>query len=222
MIRSREHTSFSVFGLAFIFVTGGLIALISYILGPLFEWMDRRWHRSGLRKDYEWTSNDTVHLQCIGFKSNGQGEWSQFGSDIPTTKPGDMLKPLLFDELEHRDFGASERNLDKIQSVLTPASTQMFADPDKAVVITAPRVTNYSHHDAGWNHSTPTVNDQISPLSPQADYYGQGQVSPVLPRQQQITITERDGHHEAQDERHHPLQNLPISNEGEVYVTQAS
>ncbi|KAM7215866.1 hypothetical protein V8F06_008722 [Rhypophila decipiens] len=106
-IRSRLHTSFSIFGLAFIFVVGGIVTIISYILEPLFHFLDHRrkattsiaaCHR--YRKDLEWTTNDVLHLQCLSYNPllDDGVTWSKFQNEIPVLEPGGhMLKPLLLD-----------------------------------------------------------------------------------------------------------------------------
>lgn len=66
---SGLFTSFSVFGLCFAYVAGGLIIVASYALEPLVGYLERR-PRSGSRrgKHFEWKANDTVvmHLLLLG------------------------------------------------------------------------------------------------------------------------------------------------------------
>ncbi|KAM7193957.1 hypothetical protein V8F33_007463 [Rhypophila sp. PSN 637] len=105
-IRSRLHTSFSIFGLAFIFVVGGIVTIISYILEPLFHSLDHRRKTTTIsachryRKDLEWTTNNVLHLQCLSYNAllDDGVRWSKFQNEIPVLEPGDhMLKPLLLD-----------------------------------------------------------------------------------------------------------------------------
>ncbi|KAK3385609.1 hypothetical protein B0H63DRAFT_185332 [Podospora didyma] len=115
-IQSRQHTSFSMFGLCFVLMTGIVIAIMSYILEPLFSWLDNKRHTaSGHRKDVEWTTNEMVHLQSLGFKGLGRGTWSHFYDNIPVTEAHELLDPLLFEHDVVEKHGESATSVTEVE-----------------------------------------------------------------------------------------------------------
>lgn len=96
-IQSRQHTFFSTFGLSLALALGAIIIILSLILEPLQSYFDQRVKKNAShRKDLEWITNETLHLQCLAFKNSGNGSWSDFHKRIPLTKPDELLKSLTF------------------------------------------------------------------------------------------------------------------------------
>lgn len=54
-IRSTKYTSFSLFGVYFIFTTGVIITLTSYLLEPVSALLQQHGHRTYAH--YEWTTD---------------------------------------------------------------------------------------------------------------------------------------------------------------------
>ncbi|KAK3987992.1 hypothetical protein QBC44DRAFT_371494 [Cladorrhinum sp. PSN332] len=102
-IRSQEHTSFSMFGLCFTFATGFIIVIASYALEPLFGYLHRRNGSSQSSKYSEWNSNETLHLQCLGYHGQNQGKWRRFEHTVPITQENEPLLPLTFKTREPSD-----------------------------------------------------------------------------------------------------------------------
>lgn len=92
-ILSSDYTSFSVFGLCFIYVIGALIVGISYLLEHIQAWLYR--HRNLKEYAYlEWNANETLQLQRMAYQGVGLGRWSRYADRIPITEAGDMLADL--------------------------------------------------------------------------------------------------------------------------------
>ncbi|KAH8883188.1 hypothetical protein GQ53DRAFT_847088 [Thozetella sp. PMI_491] len=118
MVQSADFTSFSVFGLFFIFLTGITVIVVSYTLDPLFNYLVRR-HKYKDYKQLEWTANGTLGLQRLGFQVLGRGTWPQSASDIPLAKTGDKFRSLAI-EAQNRQGGGKEG---KIQLTLVDTTT---------------------------------------------------------------------------------------------------
>ncbi|KKY13326.1 hypothetical protein UCDDS831_g09109 [Diplodia seriata] len=74
-IMSTAHSNFSVFGLSFIFVAGGLVILASWILEPLVAFVQRRCRLDSYAR-LEWCANETLQLQRLAHEELGMGTWS--------------------------------------------------------------------------------------------------------------------------------------------------
>ncbi|KAI0453580.1 hypothetical protein F5B21DRAFT_479152 [Xylaria acuta] len=99
-ILSTEHTSFSLFGLYFTFITGGLIILISYILDPTLACLHKRHHHKSYAH-LEWRSNATLQIHRQAEEALGLGTWDNCTGSIPTTKQGDILANLDITNPKH-------------------------------------------------------------------------------------------------------------------------
>ncbi|KAH8894585.1 hypothetical protein GQ53DRAFT_820955 [Thozetella sp. PMI_491] len=103
-IQSSEHASFSMFGLCFTFITGGIIIVISFILEPLLSYL----HRKRSHKSYaylEWVSNETLQLHRFGYDSVGSGTWSHCTDSVPITSTDEPLTGLDLSEPQHPRLG---------------------------------------------------------------------------------------------------------------------
>ncbi|KAG6366976.1 hypothetical protein INS49_001157 [Diaporthe citri] len=92
-IVSTDYTSFSVFGICFIYVTGALIIAISYLLEQIQAWLYRR-RKVNEYAYLEWTANETLQLQRMAYQGVGSGNWSRYTDRIPLTETGDILADL--------------------------------------------------------------------------------------------------------------------------------
>ncbi|KAF2140831.1 uncharacterized protein K452DRAFT_206604, partial [Aplosporella prunicola CBS 121167] len=100
IIVSSVHYSFSLFGIYFILVLGCLIILISYILGPVFNMLHKRYHLKGYAL-LEWCTNDTLQLQRLAHEELGFGTWSYTTDAIPVPKCGEPLAVLDLKDPKH-------------------------------------------------------------------------------------------------------------------------
>ncbi|KAI0410049.1 hypothetical protein F4802DRAFT_543138 [Xylaria palmicola] len=92
-MRSTAYASFSSFGLFFTLTAGLLLILVSYILEPISEWLDKR--KGHNKYPYlEWATNSTLQLQRLLHEEIGFGTWSEGTETIPITKPGELLGSL--------------------------------------------------------------------------------------------------------------------------------
>ncbi|KAI0201355.1 hypothetical protein F4808DRAFT_450298 [Astrocystis sublimbata] len=103
-ILSAQHTSVSVFGLYFTYITGTLIIVLSFVIDSVFTCAQKRW-RYKEYENLEWISNETLQLQRLAYNESGQGEWSNCTEPIPVTTSGQLLGPLNLNNLEHPRIG---------------------------------------------------------------------------------------------------------------------
>lgn len=126
-ILSSDYTSFSVFGLCFIYVIGALIIAISYLLEHIQAWLYRRRNL----KEYaylEWTANETLQLQRMAYQGVGSGHWSRYTNRIPMTEAGDMLADLPRSYPSgKKEAGAERRDSTKKRTKLTTITTMQSA-----------------------------------------------------------------------------------------------
>ncbi|KAH8885562.1 hypothetical protein GQ53DRAFT_845545 [Thozetella sp. PMI_491] len=92
-IRSTDYTSVSIFGLGFVFVTGAVIIILSYIMEPLFECLERR-QKHLSPKDIEWRANETFSLQQLAFHGLGRGLWMHGNLAVPRTQDRETFNSL--------------------------------------------------------------------------------------------------------------------------------
>jgi hypothetical protein len=99
-ILSTAYTSFSLFGLCFTFVVGGLIIIISYILDPVLSCLrKRRGHQTYAQ--LEWCTNEILQVQRLAHEELGLGTWSHATSSVPITKLGELLGLLDLADPDH-------------------------------------------------------------------------------------------------------------------------
>jgi hypothetical protein len=99
-IRTTAYSSFSVFGLCFIFVTGGTIILTSYALSPILSILQRR-RQFKSAATLEWCVNETLQLQRLAHEELGCGTWSNAAGSVPITLAGERLACLDLTNLAH-------------------------------------------------------------------------------------------------------------------------
>jgi hypothetical protein len=87
---TTDYISFSLFGLCFTYITGIIIVLVSYVLGPIFSCLYRR-HNYKEYAYLEWAATETLQLQRAGYQGLGSGTWSGYTDSIPKTQPGEIL-----------------------------------------------------------------------------------------------------------------------------------
>ncbi|ETS78241.1 hypothetical protein PFICI_10303 [Pestalotiopsis fici W106-1] len=99
-VRSTGYTSFSLFGLYFTYITGGLIVLVSLILEPIFDCLHSR-SKYKQYKHLEWTTNETLQLHRLAHEGAGSQQWSGCTESAPTTAPEASLASLNIEDLAH-------------------------------------------------------------------------------------------------------------------------
>jgi hypothetical protein len=99
-ILSTDYLSFSVFGLGFVFVTGGLIAVVSYMLDPILGCLRRRYNVRTYQQ-LEWCTNSTMQLQRLAYEEAGSGTWSKATSNFPVTLKDEELALLDLTDPKH-------------------------------------------------------------------------------------------------------------------------
>jgi hypothetical protein len=94
-IRSTSHTSFSVFGLAFVFLTGGIIILTNiWLPSVMFGVRDENRVREEY-KTHDWWDSGVLQIQRAAYESRGIGPWEGVARDVPVTKLHSMTFPAL-------------------------------------------------------------------------------------------------------------------------------
>ncbi|KAI1368962.1 hypothetical protein F5Y08DRAFT_353496 [Xylaria arbuscula] len=99
-IRSTAYTSFSIFGLYVLFLTGLLLIIISYSIEPILTCFHRRGKYSQY-KYLEWVTNESLQLHRLAHEGVGWGTWSRATEDVPITKDGQVLGCLDITEPLH-------------------------------------------------------------------------------------------------------------------------
>jgi hypothetical protein len=96
-VRSLAFSSFSVFGLAFILVTGSVIIILAQALPTLVEWRQTlSGMESSLHRRDEWRQSDVLHLLRAASEAQNPGVWTDPQAEIPTTiEFGQKLKPVM-------------------------------------------------------------------------------------------------------------------------------
>ncbi|KAK5629356.1 hypothetical protein RRF57_005071 [Xylaria bambusicola] len=92
-IRSTAYTSFSVFGLYVLFLSGLLLIIISYSIEPILSCFHRRGKYSQY-KYLEWVTNESLQLHRLAHESIGWGTWSRATEDGQVLGCLDITKPL--------------------------------------------------------------------------------------------------------------------------------
>lgn len=75
--------SFSLMGLAALFIIGGLLILLSFVLEPIVAWI-------GPASYLNWKLDDTMQLQRMAFEARGV-RWAKTDGAIPVTEPGQIF-----------------------------------------------------------------------------------------------------------------------------------
>ncbi|KAK5635638.1 hypothetical protein RRF57_011350 [Xylaria bambusicola] len=99
-IRSTAYGSFSLFGLFFILIFGMVLALISYLLQLVSEFLCKRKGYKAFAH-LEWTTNGALQLQRLAHEEIGMGTWKKCLDTIPATRKGELLGSLDTTDLEH-------------------------------------------------------------------------------------------------------------------------
>ncbi|KAI0515427.1 hypothetical protein F5B22DRAFT_189947 [Xylaria bambusicola] len=126
-IRTTSYTSFNVFGLYFTYITGAVIAAISYSLESIFQCLHRRrkYHQYA---HLEWVTNEQLQLHRLAHEPNGDSTWHGCAEEVPTTDPGVQLPPLDISDPEHPVFyGMREK-----QPVPVLTTTEVGSSDDDA------------------------------------------------------------------------------------------
>ncbi|PQE05096.1 cytochrome p450 protein [Rutstroemia sp. NJR-2017a BVV2] len=99
-IRSSIYSSFSLFGLCFIYTTGGFIILISFIIEPIFNFLHKRYKYENY-KQLEWTTNQQLQLLRLAHEELGLSSWKKCTDFIPITERDELLSELDITQTDH-------------------------------------------------------------------------------------------------------------------------
>ncbi len=98
-LRTSDHTSFSVFGLAFIIVTGSIIIILSHIVPYLVAQAQRRSGKpKALYRREEWIKDDVLQLLRVVLTGPSDGYWVRKRSSVPVTVGFGKIKWDLLEE----------------------------------------------------------------------------------------------------------------------------
>ncbi|KAK8004809.1 hypothetical protein PG990_010846, partial [Apiospora arundinis] len=99
-IPSAQYTSFSVFGLVFIYSMGAFIVIFSFIIESILRCLQKR----GNYNKYaylEWEGDTSIQLLRVAQEGSGHGQWSCCDETIPITRPDDLLAPFDISNPKH-------------------------------------------------------------------------------------------------------------------------
>ncbi|KAI0552765.1 hypothetical protein F4679DRAFT_533819 [Xylaria curta] len=99
-IRSTSYTSFSVFGLLFTYIFGGLIIIVSAVIDPVLSFLRHRYNYQTYEQ-LEWETNHYLQLHRLAQEELGYGEWTKCTKTIPITGDGEVLGSLDIQDLDH-------------------------------------------------------------------------------------------------------------------------
>ncbi|KAI1497320.1 hypothetical protein F5X99DRAFT_423614 [Biscogniauxia marginata] len=122
-ITTTGYASFSMFGILFVIITGGIIVILSYALEPIIAFLYRR-RKLGQYVYLEWASNSTLQIQRLANQGLGFGTWSGALSEVPTTKPGEKLALLDITNPEMPVLGAPQETDPSVSLHTSQAATQ--------------------------------------------------------------------------------------------------
>ncbi|OIW34366.1 hypothetical protein CONLIGDRAFT_688166 [Coniochaeta ligniaria NRRL 30616] len=150
-IRNSNYSSFSLFGLYFIFIVGGLIVLLSWIIEPILACLHRRRAYSLL----EWSTNDVLQLQRLAHEETGSGggNWSGCASGVPVTGKDCLLSPLDISDQSHPRLLLSDGTIKRpVSSVLVPESPPMEVSGTTERLAVVPGIVEVSQMRNEDNH----------------------------------------------------------------------
>ncbi|KAH8901160.1 hypothetical protein GQ53DRAFT_584347, partial [Thozetella sp. PMI_491] len=99
-IRSTMYSSFSVLGLAIVFVIGVIIIASSWALEPGINCLSKSSNVRQYRL-LEWSANSTLQLQRQAHEGSGSGTWLHTAAAVPITKAGELLQALDVTDKTH-------------------------------------------------------------------------------------------------------------------------
>lgn len=100
-VLSTAYASFSLFGLFFTIATGLVIALLSYLLEPMFEYLHKHNKQFNEYKYLEWTSHSVLQLQRQGHETLGLGTWEKCIEKVPICRPEEIMGTLDITDGSH-------------------------------------------------------------------------------------------------------------------------
>ncbi|KAI1129747.1 hypothetical protein F5Y10DRAFT_276535 [Nemania abortiva] len=99
-IRTTAFTSFNVFGLYFLFLSGALLIAFSFSIEPIISCLHAK-QRYNQYKYLEWVTGESLQLHRLAHEGVGWGTWARAIEDIPTTEKGQALGCLDLTEPLH-------------------------------------------------------------------------------------------------------------------------
>ncbi|KAF7533746.1 hypothetical protein G7054_g6810 [Neopestalotiopsis clavispora] len=118
-ITSPYYTSFSMFGIMFIFTLGTIIIILGITLPSIVGFFQKR-----LKKDpharLEWCANNTLQLQRLAHEELGLGKWSHGTKSIPMTKGDINLGVLDLSDLKHPRLMSQDSKKEDVVGIATP------------------------------------------------------------------------------------------------------
>jgi hypothetical protein len=109
-LRTSDHTSFSVFGLAFIIVTGSIIIILSHTVPSLVAQAQRRSGKpKALYRREEWIQDDVLQLLRVVLTGASDGYWIGKHGSVPVTVGSGKIR---WDLLEGRKREEEDLTID--------------------------------------------------------------------------------------------------------------
>jgi hypothetical protein len=94
IVRRDDYTSFSVLGLAIIFVIGGCLIILNLTLISMVDRLQKS-TESGQRRNEEWQASDTLQLHRVALENQGVDQWEGIDASVPvTTYSNSIMLPL--------------------------------------------------------------------------------------------------------------------------------
>jgi len=127
---TQDTMSFSVLGIAIVFIIGGIILATSLIIDSAVGWLQKKFH-TGLHARRSWMVDDKLQLQKMIFQELHMGNWSTTKEEkVPTTKFRERF--LGLSELSPEEGGPIGFNQGRPHDNNSGSETAMFVPPDGA------------------------------------------------------------------------------------------
>ncbi|TGJ80760.1 hypothetical protein E0Z10_g8000 [Xylaria hypoxylon] len=202
-IRNTAYTSFSVFGLYFLFISGALLILLSFLIEPLLSCLHHRRKYSQYRY-LEWVTNESLQLHRLAHEGIGWGTWSRGTEDIPTTEKdqalacldlSESLHPILHSFPTDLEGGSDTQSVSHsvLQPVTSHGTTPSVRQPSNGEInVETPCAVQQQHNETQntiitLENRRLSLNYSMSPVSPVEEQQGEEE-GDTPPRQE----TERE------------------------------
>ncbi|GME42041.1 cytochrome p450 protein [Neofusicoccum parvum] len=170
-IRSTAYVSFSFLGLILIFVLGGLIVVVSFILEPLANFIHRRCRKAESYALIEWSTNETLQLQRLAHEELGLGTWSRAMKSVPITEADEVLGLLDLADPDHPRLQKPPHEEKPDEDALAAESEHLSGDNDgRKDSISSDEVhVSLQEESEVSDHQSSSMTSHCSEASPQVE-----------------------------------------------------
>ena len=175
-IRSTAYTSFSMFGLLFVFIAGALIMVIAAVLEPLAVFFEKRFRKLNGYASLEWRANHVLQLHHMAHDDLGSAEWALGLFDIPTTcdehtlatleQVGAKDLPRILKSVDNSSIGDHTDNYGSEQPSPTTNNIKLdtYRVESNSISVDSPLTVTTGCHDSEKQDDLSPQFTQVSPI----------------------------------------------------------